>query len=197
MSKASDNVFPRFLISEGGSTTTPAAGRVTMYAKADGLLYSKDDAGAETLVSGGTGGTYTAQLSYVEFTAAVSVTGTTEAGSNNVVTSAAVTYDGSTPVMIDFFAPNVNAPNAASGFIVLLLYEDATILGLLGILRQPGTTSANMTAAMYLSRRITPASGSKAYSIKAYVSSGTGTITAGAGGTGTYLPGFIRISKAA
>lgn len=57
MTKASDNVFPRFLISEGGSTSTPAAGRVTMYAKADGLLYSKDDAGTETLVSGGTSAT--------------------------------------------------------------------------------------------------------------------------------------------
>ena len=56
MPKASDNVFPRFLISEGGSTATPAAGRVTVYAKADGLLYSKDDAGSESLVSGAGGG---------------------------------------------------------------------------------------------------------------------------------------------
>ncbi len=35
---------------------TPAAGKVALYAKADGLLYSKDDAGVETLVSGGAGG---------------------------------------------------------------------------------------------------------------------------------------------
>lgn len=56
MTKASDNVFPRFLISEGGSTSTPAAGRVTVYAKADGLLYQKDDAGTETLLAGGLGG---------------------------------------------------------------------------------------------------------------------------------------------
>jgi hypothetical protein len=51
VTKASDNVYPRFLISEGGSTSTPASGRVTVYAKADGLLYSKDDAGAESLMS--------------------------------------------------------------------------------------------------------------------------------------------------
>ena len=55
MTKASDNVFPRLLISEGGSTATPASGNVTVYAKADGLLYSKDDAGAETGLSGGGG----------------------------------------------------------------------------------------------------------------------------------------------
>ena len=41
----------RITIEEGGSTTTPAASDVALYAKADGLLYSKDDAGAETLVS--------------------------------------------------------------------------------------------------------------------------------------------------
>lgn len=35
---------------------TPASGNVALYAKADGLLYSKDDAGSETLVSGGSGG---------------------------------------------------------------------------------------------------------------------------------------------
>lgn len=56
MTKASDNVFPRLLVSEGGSTATPAAGRVTQYAKADGLFYSKDDAGTETLMSGGSAG---------------------------------------------------------------------------------------------------------------------------------------------
>lgn len=53
MTKASDNVFPRFLVSEGGSTATPASGQVTVYAKADGLLYSKDDAGTEKLLSSG------------------------------------------------------------------------------------------------------------------------------------------------
>lgn len=52
MTKASDNVFPRLLISEGGSTATPAASQVTVYAKANGLLYSKDDAGTETALGG-------------------------------------------------------------------------------------------------------------------------------------------------
>jgi hypothetical protein len=55
MTKASDNVYPRLLISEGGSTATPAAGRVTVYAKSDGLMYSKDDAGAETALGGAAG----------------------------------------------------------------------------------------------------------------------------------------------
>jgi hypothetical protein len=35
---------------------TPASGFVRLYAKADGLLYGKDDAGAETALGGGGGG---------------------------------------------------------------------------------------------------------------------------------------------
>ena len=40
---------------EAAAPATPAAGDVRLYAKTDGLLYSKDDAGTETLVSGGAG----------------------------------------------------------------------------------------------------------------------------------------------
>jgi len=40
---------------EGAAASTPAATRVVTYSKADGLMYSKDDAGVETLMSGGSG----------------------------------------------------------------------------------------------------------------------------------------------
>jgi len=41
---------------EGAAAATPDAAEVVTYAKADGLMYSKDDAGTETLMSGGPGG---------------------------------------------------------------------------------------------------------------------------------------------
>ncbi len=41
---------------EGSAPATPAANRAVLYVKSDGLFYSKDDAGTETLVSGGAGG---------------------------------------------------------------------------------------------------------------------------------------------
>jgi len=46
---------------EGAAAATPSAGKVTLYAKADGNLYQKDDAGTETQlgVSGGGSGTVT------------------------------------------------------------------------------------------------------------------------------------------
>jgi hypothetical protein len=46
--KASDNIFPKLDFAEGSAPATPSSGDVRLYAKADGLLYSKDDAGVET-----------------------------------------------------------------------------------------------------------------------------------------------------
>lgn len=44
---------------EGSAPATPASGKVITYAKTDGLMYSKDDAGTETLMSVGSGGAMT------------------------------------------------------------------------------------------------------------------------------------------
>jgi len=41
---------------EAAAPSTPAAGKVVTYAKTDGLMYSKDDAGTETLMSSGGAG---------------------------------------------------------------------------------------------------------------------------------------------
>jgi len=41
----------RILLSEGAAAATPGTGKVALYAKADGFLYSKDDTGAESQVS--------------------------------------------------------------------------------------------------------------------------------------------------
>lgn len=41
---------------EGSAPSTPSGSRVVMYAKSDGLMYSKDDAGVETLMSSGSSG---------------------------------------------------------------------------------------------------------------------------------------------
>ncbi len=51
---------------------TPASGNVALYAKADGLLYSKDDAGTETVVTGGGG----ASRSVIHLSTQVSTTPT-------------------------------------------------------------------------------------------------------------------------
>lgn len=50
---ASDNTFTKLLVAEGAAPATPASGKSVAYAKSDGLWYSKDDAGVETLMSSG------------------------------------------------------------------------------------------------------------------------------------------------
>jgi len=47
---------PKLTWPEAAAPSTPASGKVVTYAKSDGKMYSKDDAGTETLMSGGTGG---------------------------------------------------------------------------------------------------------------------------------------------
>lgn len=66
MAKASDNQFPKVTFAESAAPSTPAAGLVVAYAKADGKLYIKDDAGTETdLTATGGGGSSAPFLDYV------------------------------------------------------------------------------------------------------------------------------------
>lgn len=53
--KASDNVFPKILMSEGASVATPASGTISLFADSNGDLQMKDDTGAVTPVGGGGG----------------------------------------------------------------------------------------------------------------------------------------------
>lgn len=51
--KASDNKFPKLILTEGAAPATPDAGTVKVYAKTDGAVYAMDDTGAETPLGGG------------------------------------------------------------------------------------------------------------------------------------------------
>lgn len=46
----------QIILAEGAAASTPSAGKVTIYAKTDGAVYSKDDAGAETQLGASSGG---------------------------------------------------------------------------------------------------------------------------------------------
>lgn len=58
MAKASDNQFPKVTFAESAAPSTPAAGLLYVYAKTDGKLYTKNDAGTEIeLGAAGSSGT--------------------------------------------------------------------------------------------------------------------------------------------
>lgn len=53
--KIADHPNTSLLFEEGTAPSTPSSGQVRLYAKSDGKLYAKDDAGAETELGGGGG----------------------------------------------------------------------------------------------------------------------------------------------
>lgn len=134
-------------------------------------------------------------LAYVEKTSNTSVTATTEGTADTVVTATAITFDGATVAMIEFYAPLVDNPaGGASRSQTLVLYEDGASIGQIGQVLNTAT-AVNQTP-VHVVRRRTPAAGSRTYSIRAYVSAGTGTVYGGAGGSGAIMPAFILVVKA-
>ena len=53
--KVSEQAYPSTRYTEAAAPATPASGEVIIYAKADGSLYQKDDAGTETALGGASG----------------------------------------------------------------------------------------------------------------------------------------------
>jgi hypothetical protein len=119
----------------------------------------------------------------------VNVTATVEASANTIVTLPAKTYL-ATPHLIEVFFCRLDA-GSGSAHMQILLFDGSTSLGWLtsvgGGTQQPGFKAEHL---------LTPTAASHTYSVRGVLSaSGTGIVRAGSGGAGTYLPGFIRISR--
>lgn len=133
------------------------------------------------------------EFDYVEYTSSVSVTATTEAGANTVVTANAVTLSSQT-VIVEFYAPNFTPVNTANATISLWLYDGASSIGRMAFHQ---TVAANNDhKPVLVRRRLSSITGTKTYSIRASVSSTGGSVGAGAGGAGNSMPGYIRITAA-
>ena len=133
------------------------------------------------------------ELTYAQFAVNVSITATTEAGATIIATAGAVTVDGSTQIVVEFFAIAIQP--VSGGSLTLYLFQDGTSLGSLSYFNN-ATASAVIFGSVHPARRLLPAAGSPVFSVRASTSSGTGTVFAGAGGAAANLPGFIRITRA-
>lgn len=135
------------------------------------------------------------ELAYNEFTANVAITAVNPATANTVVTASAVTFDGATAVIIEFHAGRVDGSANAGNQCIFELYDGATDLGIVGVpFINPAATTLS-TGAFRASRRLTPSAGAHTFSVRAWASTGTASVSAGIGGAGTFLPGYIRILK--
>jgi hypothetical protein len=130
------------------------------------------------------------EYDYVQVTSNASITATTGATASTIVTGSAVTYDGSTTVLIQFVCGLGEPPSGQSMYAVL--YDGSTQLGYIARATSPGSSARwPIGGAM----RLTPSAGSHTYSIRGFVDSGTGNFYAGSGAAATQPPMFIRITK--
>lgn len=173
--------------SGGGSPTVATGAEITT-----GTNNTKF-ASPQALADAGLFSTATRKLSYVEFTSPKTITSTSSGSPDNIVSSAAVTVDGSTEILVEFWCPGVFLRTGGSNPI-MSLWDGSTELGT-AELYIAGATGTEYPCSF--KRYLTPSSGSHTYHIKAWDSVGSpGPIfQVGVGGAGVYMPGFIRVTK--
>lgn len=180
--------FRDFMVMPAASILRPKPNTYRLVAKSDGMHVIASD-GTDVGPLGTSG-----ERDYTEITAPVSITATTEAGGNTIVTGAAVTYNGTDKIMIEFSAPYATPDATANGhWIRFLLFDNGSTIGYFGFAGlngDPGTYGP-----VRLARRLTPSNAAHTYSVRAMVDAGTASVGAGAGGAAAYPPAFIRITK--
>lgn len=135
------------------------------------------------------------ELAYTQLTAIRTVTSTTEVSADAVIIGPAVTYDGATPVLVECFAPAALPPPAASAQLHLWLYQDGVSIGRLAFILS--AAAAQAAVPVHAARRLTPTAGSHQFTFAATVSGASGSVNGGPGGVGQYMPGYIRVTRAA
>jgi hypothetical protein len=158
------------------------------------IVTAKIDTGstvrAQMTVTGASAGT---QLAYAEFTADVTISATTEATANTIVTAGAISVDGSTPIIVEF---GVEAcVIAVVGQLDIWLYEDGSSTGE-KMAKVVNPAAASFADPVTARRKRTPASGSRTYSIRGSRVTANWTVEGGPAASGK-MPGYIRVTKAA
>jgi hypothetical protein len=133
------------------------------------------------------------ELTYNEFTTSVTISATSDATATTIVTASPFTFDGVTPVLVEFYCPYMRPPTAPASMQVNL-WDGSTDLGRIAHFNPPAAAAMDVPARVV--RRLTPSSGSHTFSIRAWCITGTGSANVNAGGVATDLPGYIRIVKA-
>lgn len=185
----------------GGTTSgAPASGTFAVgdfVVTQDGSIYICTVAGSPgtwAAVSGGGGG---GELAYAEVTSDTNVTSTTAASPDTIITAGAVSLDGSTTVIVECFTAGLFSPGGAvSRFtaVEVTAAKDGGAASVLGIVADMFNDLSNRVLGPALGTiRLTPAAGSWVYRFCAYVNGGTGVVSAGAGGSGNFVPAYIRV----
>lgn len=134
-------------------------------------------------------------LSYTQITANVTTTATTEATAVAAVTANAITFDGATPIRLEAYTPGYSNTVAAVE-LRWAWYDGSSSIAISDKILSGYGSYANNGEAQNPVYRLTPAAGSKTYSIRIYTPGGnTAQWKAGAGGAGALPPAYLRVSR--
>jgi hypothetical protein len=125
-------------------------------------------------------------LDYQQITSDTGITGTSFSSPSAVINGTSIAYDGSTPILFEFYTPALSA--AAGNTSTVALYDGSTHIAIL----MTGRGTSGVAAI-----RFTPAAGSHTYQVKGWASNSdpNNYVRAGnAGGGGAYAPAYIRIT---
>lgn len=134
-------------------------------------------------------------IDYTEFTGNVDIASNSEASPTNIVVAGAHTFDGATLCCIEFYSPNVVFNATLNGGLFIDIYDGTTSIGRLAALQTPSGDGA-LNYNLFGRRYLTPSAASHTYKIGGWYSTVADPfVKAGAGGTTTLLPGYIRITS--
>lgn len=135
------------------------------------------------------------EIGYAQITANVNIVSTTEATGTTIISPGALTFDGA-PVLVEFYGIIVTDSNAVGDFVEVSLFEGATQISRLAILKVL-VAGVTMVQTVKGSLRFTPTAGSHTYTVTGVAASTTGTpaVAAGSGGASGNAPAYIRFAK--
>jgi hypothetical protein len=131
----------------------------------------------------------------VSTVAATNITATTSGTAQSIVTGASVTYDGSTTVNIEAFVGDAQPDTGVAGRrITVAIFDNGSLYRQFAI---PSCQVAGIAQIVtcYGKWKITPTAAAHQYSIRSWVTAGTGVIGTGTGGSGD-TPAWLRVTKA-
>lgn len=137
-------------------------------------------------------------VSYVEFSTDVSISGTTEAAANTVVTAGAFTPTGMDDYWVEFFCPAIQTGASTGAQIRLALYDNGNPISAgtstVAIYLCPAAATALLVNGYAKRRLVTPSAVSHTYSIRGWRLVANGTVNGTTAGITT--PGYICVTKA-
>lgn len=131
------------------------------------------------------------ELSRTEITGDVTVSATSAAAADLVVSSGAVTYEAK-PIRISFSSANVATGATAESVVFIHLWDDGTDLGRIATIGKANGSQTFQVPVRTLPYRLTPTAASHTYKVMAWRAASNGTV----GAASPLLPASLLIEAA-